>query len=124
MRSMNASDSSRVSGPGKCSITTGSALRAAKGALSPGRQRRRISRSVRRVSLFVGVGEQAFQGVGVAQRLHRLALESAHGLAVGTEALRDLVQRPLVAVDQPEAQLDHAPPPRIERVERSVDLRL
>src|SRR6266404_3312999 len=60
----------------------------------------------------------------VAQLAQRLGLDLADALARDAETLAHLFQRPLVAVDQPETQLQHAPLARRERVEDVFDLRV
>src|SRR5258708_37805310 len=60
----------------------------------------------------------------VAKLAQRLGLDLADALAGDAEALAHLFQRPLVAVDQPETQLQHAPFARRERVEYVFDLRV
>src|SRR5579859_5918513 len=103
MLSTKQSESSRVIGPGKCSMTSRSAFKAANGYRSAGRQRRSTRRSVSRrrspsiagKSLKVGVGDEAFEAARAAQRLQRLALQLAHHLAVDAQPACDLVQRSL-----------------------------
>src|SRR5437879_13405346 len=58
----------------------------------------------------------------VAQLAQRLGLDLADALAGDPEPLAHLFQRALAAVDQPEAQLQHAPLARRERVEDVVAL--
>src|SRR2546425_6339019 len=60
----------------------------------------------------------------VAQLAQRLGLDLADALARDAETLAHLFQRPLVAVDQPETQLQHAPLAWRERVEDVFDLRV
>src|SRR5258708_23064888 len=60
----------------------------------------------------------------VAQLAQRLGLDLADALAGDAEALAHLFERPLVAVDQPETQLQDAPLSRRERVEDVFDLRV
>src|SRR5713226_193912 len=58
----------------------------------------------------------------VAQLAQRLRLNLPDALAGDAEALADLLQRPLVAVDQPEPELQNAPLPGGEGVEDVLDL--
>src|SRR6266446_6931337 len=67
--------------------------------------------------LLLQVVAELLRARRVAQLAQRLGLDLADALTSHAEALAHLFQRPLVAVDQPETQLQHAPLPRRERVQ-------
>src|SRR4030081_270285 len=58
----------------------------------------------------------------VAQLAERLRLDLPNPLSRDPEPLAHLFQRPLVAVDEPAAELEHAPLARSEGVEDVLDL--
>src|SRR2546423_3747104 len=67
---------------------------------------------------------QLFRAGGVAELAQRLRLDLADPFAGHPEPLPHLFQRPLVPVDQPEPQLQHAPLARRQSVEHVLDLRV
>ena len=79
MRSTMRSDSARLSGAGKCSMTTGSALSAAKGSRSASRHARRRRRLGCRSS-------KAGRGPGAAER--SVTVEASGSLMDGMDAGR------------------------------------
>src|SRR5262249_9042067 len=54
---------------------------------------------------------------GVAELAQRLGLDLSNALPRDPEALADLLQRPLVPIDEPEAELEDPALTRCERVE-------
>src|SRR5713226_3617915 len=74
--------------------------------------------------LILQVVAELLRARRVAQLAQRLGLDLADALAGDAEALAHLFERPLVAVDEPETQLQHTPLSRRERVEDVFDLRV
>src|SRR5918912_2447349 len=66
-------------------------------------------RTGRTNDLVIEVVAQLARAGGVAQLAQRLGLDLADPLAGDAELAADLLQRPLAAVLQPEAQLQHPP---------------